>query len=86
MQELGFAGCVWQSFIGILAPSATPAPILDRLYAETKKIIAQKDVQERITSMGMIPGQAIGPDYATFIAAETKRSRALIQSANIRFD
>jgi len=86
MQELGFAGCVWQSFIGILAPSATPAPVLDRLYSETKKIIAQKDVQERITSMGMIPGQAIGSDYATFIAAETKRSRALIQTANIRFD
>jgi tripartite-type tricarboxylate transporter receptor subunit TctC len=86
MLELGFAGCVWQSFIGVVAPAATPVAVLDRLYAETKKIIAQKDVQERITSMGMIPGQAIGPAYATFIAEETSRSKALVQKANIRFD
>ena len=86
MQELGFPGCVWQSFIGVLAPAATPAGVLDRLYVETKKILALKEVQERITAMGMIPGHAIGADYAAFIAEETKRSKQLIQAANIRFD
>lgn len=85
MEELGLEGCVWQSFIGITAPAATPAPVLERLYRETERILAMPEVQERITAMGMIPGTAIGADYAAFIASEIDRSGKLIREAQIQF-
>ncbi len=86
MQEQGFKDCVWQSFIGVMAPAATPPSILDKLYRETAKIVAMPDVQKRITDMGMIPGKAIGPEYSAFIVAETTRSRDLIREAKIQFE
>ena len=86
MEEQGFKDCVWQSFIGVMAPAATPAPILKKLYEETGKIVNMTDVQKRITEMGMIPGKAIGKEYAEFIVAETNRSRDLIREANIQFE
>lgn len=86
MQEQGFSRCVWQSFIGVVAPAATPGDILKNLYQATGKIVAMPDVQKRITEMGMIPGKAIGPEYAAFIVSETQRSRDLIREANIKFE
>jgi tripartite-type tricarboxylate transporter receptor subunit TctC len=86
MEELGLRGCIWQSFIGITAPAATPAPALERLYRETARIVAMPDVKQRITAMGMIPGNAIGRDYAAFIASETERSGKLIRDAKIHFE
>lgn len=85
MEELGFKGCVWQSFIGVAAPAATPPAILKKLYDDTAKIVAMSDVQKRIIDMGMIPGKAIGPEYAAFIQAETKQTRELIRQSNIKF-
>ncbi|CAN1508635.1 Bordetella uptake gene [Burkholderiaceae bacterium] len=86
MEEQGFKGCIWQSFIGVTAPAATPPAILKKLYDDTAKIVAMSDVQKRIIDMGMIPGKAIGPEYAAFIQAETKQTRDLIRQSNIRFN
>lgn len=86
MEEQGFKGCVWQSFIGVTAPAATPPAILKKLYDDTAKIVAMSDVQKRIIDMGMIPGKAIGSEYAAFIQAETKQTRELIRQSNIKFD
>jgi tripartite-type tricarboxylate transporter receptor subunit TctC len=86
MEELGLPGCVWQSFIGITAPAGTQASILERLYEVTASIVSMPDVQARIESMGMIPGKAIGREYADFIGEETERSRKLIREAGIKFD
>jgi tripartite-type tricarboxylate transporter receptor subunit TctC len=86
MEEQGFKGCIWQSFIGVTAPAATPPAILKKLYDDTAKIVAMSDVQKRIIDMGMIPGKAIGSEYAAFIQAETKQTRDLIRQSNIRFN
>ncbi|MBU4611866.1 tripartite tricarboxylate transporter substrate binding protein [Achromobacter sp. GG226] len=40
---------------GLIAPAGTPRPILDRLASETRKVLADPDVQQRIRALGFEP-------------------------------
>jgi tripartite-type tricarboxylate transporter receptor subunit TctC len=43
------------SWFALFAPAGTPAPVIERLNGELNKMLAMKDVQERMTIMGIIP-------------------------------
>jgi tripartite-type tricarboxylate transporter receptor subunit TctC len=48
----GFEAVSWHV---LLAPAKTPRPIVDRLHAEMKKIMADPEMQKRISAIGLIP-------------------------------
>ena len=39
----------------LLAPAKTPKEIIDRLHAEMKKIMAEPDMKEKVSNIGLIP-------------------------------
>ncbi|MCS6995811.1 MAG: tripartite tricarboxylate transporter substrate binding protein [Casimicrobiaceae bacterium] len=84
--EAGAPGTEVFNYWGIVAPAGTPQPIVARLNAEVQKILAQRDVQERLTADGveLTPG---GPErLASFIANDYNGWRKLIAEAKLRFD
>ncbi len=86
MREQGFPNFVFGSTIGMLVPSGTPAPIAQRLQAETARIMAMPDVRARFIELGMIP-VALGPkEYADFLKSETARTAKLIQDNKLKFE
>ena len=61
LKELGIdvsANAWW----GILAPAATPKPIVDKLVIELRRAIAQPDVQKMLTETLGMDVIALGPD------------------------
>jgi tripartite-type tricarboxylate transporter receptor subunit TctC len=50
--EAGVPGYEYNSYRGILAPAATPAPIIDRLTKELKAILTSDDVKQQLLSRG----------------------------------
>lgn len=86
MEELGYKGCIWQSFIGVLAPAGTPRPVLDRLERETAKMNEMKDVQDKLLSQGLVPTNLVGKQYSAFITAETERTVKLIRDAKLKLE
>jgi len=46
-------------WIAVFAPAGTPKPVIDRLNGEITKVLAQKDVQEKLI------GQALDPQPST---------------------
>jgi tripartite-type tricarboxylate transporter receptor subunit TctC len=46
------AGLDIREWYGVIAPAATPAPIVNRLNAEMVKVFKRPDVQTRLTEMG----------------------------------
>ncbi|WP_432729604.1 Bug family tripartite tricarboxylate transporter substrate binding protein [Variovorax sp. W6] len=50
--EQGFPGFDATSWGGLLAPAGTPKDIVDRMSAELKKALADKEVQEKLQSVG----------------------------------
>ncbi len=84
--EQGFPAVLAVGVIGIGAPAHTPAPILDRLAAEVDRMLADPVFAEKMRSLSFVPAWQRRADYATFIATEIERWRALVQVAGIKVD
>jgi tripartite-type tricarboxylate transporter receptor subunit TctC len=54
--ELGLAGFEDVPYYGIFAPAGTPKAVIDRFSEAVAKVIAQPEVRERLTAMGLTVG------------------------------
>ncbi|SFM58469.1 tripartite tricarboxylate transporter substrate binding protein [Variovorax sp. OV329] len=69
--EQGFKGFDAVSWGGLLAPAGTPRPVVDRVSAEVKAILADKEVQDKLVKAGAVSaygdpaqmGKRIQADY-----------------------
>lgn len=86
MQELGFNNFVFGSSLGILVPVGTPPAIVERLQAETVRIMALPDIRQRFTDLGLIPQNLGASEYSSFLKTETARSAKIIRESNMTFD
>ncbi|PHM21097.1 MAG: hypothetical protein CK604_01470 [Curvibacter sp. PD_MW3] len=79
----GFEASVWY---GLVAPAATPKPIVAKLHAEVQKALQTKEVRERMTAVGgeVIPGSA--DMFGALIRSERQRYEKLVREANIKPD
>lgn len=84
MQEAGVAGYEAGSWFGLLAPAKTPADIVQKLSAETARILKLPEVNERLSGLGAAPVGDTPDEFAAFIRAEQAKWRKVIQQANIK--
>lgn len=84
MQEAGVPGYESTIWFGIVAPSATPVPILNRLSQEIAKALAQPVMRERLSNVQLVGTTPEG--FAAHIRAEIPKWRKVIKSAKISFD
>ena len=86
LKELGIdvsANAWW----GILAPAATPKPIVDKLVVELRRAIAQPDVQKMLTETLGMDVIALGPDATQkWIEDAIARWGKVVQDNNIRIE
>jgi len=71
----------WQA---IFVPAGTPAPIVDRLHTEIRKILAEPEVQEKLKAFGMEPADMTTTQIAAFQKAEVEKWAQVIKAANIK--
>ena len=86
VKEAGASGTEVYNYWGIVAPSGTPAAIVHRLNADVQKILAKKEVQERLAGDGVdiTPG---GPDrLAAFIANDVNGWRGVVRDARLKLE
>ncbi|PXW99564.1 tripartite-type tricarboxylate transporter receptor subunit TctC [Sphaerotilus hippei] len=62
--ELGLSGFEDVPYYGLFAPAGTAAATTERFTAALGKVIAQRDVHERLTAMGLSVGLMSGPQLA----------------------
>lgn len=84
--ESGFPGFEASVWYGLVAPAATPRPIVNLLHTEAQKALQTKEVRERMTAVGgeVIPGsiELLG----SLIRSERQRYEKLVREANIKPD
>jgi tripartite-type tricarboxylate transporter receptor subunit TctC len=86
IQELGVVGYEVWSWFGLLAPAATPKPIVEKLNANIVEIIKQPDVQAKIIELGAVPVAETSDQFGAFIEAESLKWAKVIKEANIGMD
>jgi tripartite-type tricarboxylate transporter receptor subunit TctC len=84
--ESGFAGFEAAVWYGLIAPAATPKPIIARLHAEVQKALESQDVKNRLQSAGgeVISGTA--DQFASLLSSEKLRYERVIKQAGIKPD
>ena len=84
--ESGFAGFVVDSWVGLLAPAATPRAVIDRLQTETAAVLQMPEVKERYAVLGIEPVGNKPEEYAAQIRADLARWAPVVKQANIRIE
>lgn len=86
LAEQGLPEFEANAWIGVVAPAATPAPILARIHAEVVKVLMQPDVREALHARLMEPVGNTPEQFAAFMREELERWGPIIRSNNIKLD
>jgi tripartite-type tricarboxylate transporter receptor subunit TctC len=75
-----------KSWFVIFAPAGTPAPIVERLGAEIRQMLAAPPMLETLARQGVEPFISTPEQVTAMLRADTEELRRVIQAANIRMD
>jgi tripartite-type tricarboxylate transporter receptor subunit TctC len=85
--EAGVPGYEFQAWFGVIAPAATPAPIVERLNAEFRRVLSLADIRDRLLNEGgMQPVGGSAEQFAALIASEKERWGKLVRETGARVD
>jgi tripartite-type tricarboxylate transporter receptor subunit TctC len=75
----GFEAAAWQM---VVAPAATPKPVVDRLHAELKTIMALPETRAQIEKIGLVPVETGSPEeLQRFIQSEITRWGKVVEKS-----
>jgi tripartite-type tricarboxylate transporter receptor subunit TctC len=83
LHESGFPGFDTTQWLGLLAPRGTPAEVVQRLYVETAKALAQPAVRERLARSALQPVGNTPEQFAAVIRADLERWGKLARELKI---
>jgi len=84
LAEAGIKGYRTTTWYGLLAPANTPAPIINRLSGEMRKLVESGDVKNRILADGAEPVGGTPNQFQEHLASEMARAREIIQRAGLQ--
>ncbi len=76
----GYETVVW---FGILAPAGTPAPVINRLNAAIREVLADPQIQQKFVGYGCIATASTPQEFAAMIAAEVPKWKSIVETAKI---
>jgi tripartite-type tricarboxylate transporter receptor subunit TctC len=80
-------GYEFQTWFGIIAPAATPAPIVEQLNGEFRRALSLAEVRERLLNEGgMQPVGGTAAEFAALIAGEKERWGKLVKETGAHVD
>ena len=84
--EAGLAEASVSTWYGLLAPAGTPREIVDRLNAETAKIMKNPEIAERFSSQGSDPVTNTADEFARIIRDDVTKWAKVIKATGIKLD
>jgi tripartite-type tricarboxylate transporter receptor subunit TctC len=79
----GYEATIW---LGLMAPAATPRPVLDKLNAEVIKVIHAPDVKENWGKQGAVPMGMPVDDFGKFLREDVQKWSKLVKDTGMKVD
>ena len=84
--EAGVPGYEASAWFGIMMPTGTPADIVQRVNAETNKVVAMPDVRARFDAQGAIPRPMSATDFGRLIQAEIEKWGKVVKASGAKVE
>lgn len=81
LDEQGIKGYDAIAWAGLVAPTGTPAAVLERLNAEVIRIVASPEVQQRFGTLAMIPTTDTREQFAAFLKSDSRQWAIAVKSS-----
>jgi tripartite-type tricarboxylate transporter receptor subunit TctC len=79
----GYEANIWY---GLLAPAGTPAPIINKLNAEVERLLQQREVRERLATLGFEPIRNTPAAFAELIKTDIQKWGKVVSESGARAD
>jgi tripartite-type tricarboxylate transporter receptor subunit TctC len=84
--EAGVPGFEMVQWFGVLAPAATPRPVIAKLHGEMVKALRLADVNERFHNLGAEPVGNTPEQFGALIRSEVVKWARVVKQAGIHID
>ena len=84
ISEAALPGFDYQGWFGVLAPARVPRPVVAKLNAEIRRIIAMADIQDRISRDGSTPKTSTPEEFEKLVREEIATRRKVFQAAGVK--
>ncbi len=81
--ESGVPGFEVPNWAGLFAPAGTPVAIIDKLNAETTRVLALPDLQSRMAQEGLRPATMTPAQFGAFVKAEVVKWGAVVKRVGV---
>jgi len=82
--ELGYPQVNVSLWYGLLAPAATPPPVIEKLNRTLAQILDAKDVTDRLHAQGAEPMLGTPEAFAAFMRQEMAKWAPVVKTANVK--
>ena len=86
ISESGLRGYDVSVWMGIVAPAATPSPMIAQLNRQIAAILQSPDIRERLAVQGLEAVSDSPAEFGTYIASEVRKWAAVIKQAGVVAD
>jgi tripartite-type tricarboxylate transporter receptor subunit TctC len=82
--EAGFPGMESSVWFGLLAPAATPKPIVDKINRDVVAVLSTPEAREQLLAQGAEPTPTTPQEFDAFLKSEIKKWGRVIKEAGIK--
>jgi tripartite-type tricarboxylate transporter receptor subunit TctC len=86
LAEAGVANAESGSWIALLAPAGTPAPIVAKLAADVKEVVAAADVREKLIAQGAVPQASTPAELQALVDSDRARYGRIIREKSVKVE
>lgn len=84
--ESGLPGYEFDSWFGLLAPAATPKPIVEQVNAAVAKLLKDPAVLERLARQGIEPQALSSDEFNRLLRADFEKMAKVVKASGARID
>ncbi len=81
--EAGLKGYVFVGWYGLVARAGTPAPLIDKIQADTAAMLANEEIESFLANQGLSAAVNTPAQFAAYMGDEMKKSARLIKDAGL---
>ena len=79
----GYAATTWYAVLG---PAGLPAPVLERLNAELRRVLGDADTRAQLRTQGIEAAASSPQELASFVQAEVAKWEKVVRATGVRID